>query len=64
MGDAYDPEKDGAKMSFAQDMSYGDYLRMDAILNAQHPLRKRMMKCCSSYNIRPASFGCDWPSTN
>ena len=38
MSNAYDPEKDGAKMSFAQDMSYGDYLQIDAILNAQNPL--------------------------
>ncbi len=38
MSDAYDPAKDGAKMSFARDMSYGDYLRTDAILDAQHPL--------------------------
>jgi tryptophan 2,3-dioxygenase len=28
----------GAKMDFAQDMSYGDYLGLDQILNAQHPL--------------------------
>ncbi|MBW4710151.1 tryptophan 2,3-dioxygenase [Roseobacter sp. YSTF-M11] len=27
----------GAKMDFAQDMSYGDYLSLDPILNAQHP---------------------------
>lgn len=38
MTDAYDPRKDGAKMSFAKDMSYGDYLATDAILSAQHPL--------------------------
>jgi tryptophan 2,3-dioxygenase len=29
---------DGAKMDFAKDMSYGDYLRLDPILDAQHPL--------------------------
>lgn len=28
----------GAKMDFARDMSYGDYLGLDAILDAQHPL--------------------------
>ena len=28
----------GAKLDFARDMSYGDYLRLDAILGAQHPL--------------------------
>ena len=38
MTDAYDPRDDGAKMSFARDMSYGDYLGLDAILTAQHPL--------------------------
>ena len=38
MSDPYDPGQHGAKMSFAQDMSYGDYLSMDALLNAQHPL--------------------------
>ncbi len=27
----------GAKMDFAKDMSYGDYLGLDAILTAQHP---------------------------
>ena len=38
MTDAYDPETEGAKMSFARDMSYGDYLGMDKILSAQTPL--------------------------
>lgn len=38
MTDGYDPSKDGAKMSFARDMSYGDYLRMDTLLSSQHPL--------------------------
>jgi tryptophan 2,3-dioxygenase len=33
---AYDPEKDGAKMSFAKDMSYADYLSLDPILGAQN----------------------------
>lgn len=37
MSDAYDPGQDGAKMSFSKDMSYGDYLSMDLILDAQHP---------------------------
>ncbi|PVH28061.1 tryptophan 2,3-dioxygenase [Pararhodobacter oceanensis] len=37
MSDAYNPETEGAKMSFATDMSYGDYLGMDAILGAQTP---------------------------
>ncbi|MBP0481669.1 tryptophan 2,3-dioxygenase [Sagittula salina] len=38
MTDPYDPAKDGAEMSFDARMSYGDYLRLDAILTAQHPI--------------------------
>lgn len=34
----YDPARDGAQMSFDGRMSYGDYLGLDAILTAQHPL--------------------------
>lgn len=34
----FDKAADGAKMDFAKDMSYGDYLGLDAILSAQHPL--------------------------
>jgi len=30
-------EHHGAKLDFSADMSYGDYLQLDAILNAQHP---------------------------
>jgi tryptophan 2,3-dioxygenase len=33
-----DPAKDGAQMSFDGRMSYGDYLAIDQILTAQHPL--------------------------
>jgi tryptophan 2,3-dioxygenase len=33
-----DPGQEGAKMSFKDDMSYGDYLQMDKILSAQNPL--------------------------
>ena len=29
---------EGAKLDFARDMSYGDYLHLDQVLNAQHPL--------------------------
>ncbi|WP_227268786.1 tryptophan 2,3-dioxygenase [Roseobacter weihaiensis] len=32
---AYDPSSDGAKMSFAKEMSYIDYLSLDPILGAQ-----------------------------
>ena len=34
----YDPARDGAQMSFDGRMSYGDYLNIDSILTAQHPL--------------------------
>jgi tryptophan 2,3-dioxygenase len=30
--------EEGAKLDFARDMSYGDYLHLDQVLNAQHPL--------------------------
>ena len=29
---------EGAQLDFSQDMSYGDYLQLDALLGAQHPL--------------------------
>jgi tryptophan 2,3-dioxygenase len=38
MTDSYDPAKEGARMSFRDRMSYGDYLGLDQILTAQHPL--------------------------
>lgn len=34
----FDPAEDGAQMSFDGRMSYGDYLRLDAVLGAQHPI--------------------------
>lgn len=34
----FEDASQGAKMDFAKDMSYGDYLGLDAILSAQHPL--------------------------
>ena len=34
----YDPAKEGAETDFARRMSYGDYLALDRILGAQHPL--------------------------
>ena len=40
MSDAYDPAREGAKMSFEKDMSYVDYLALDQILGAQHRLSK------------------------
>ena len=30
--------EDGAQLDFGSDMSYGDYLHLDAVLGAQHPL--------------------------
>lgn len=38
MSDPFDPETDGAQMSFDGRMSYADYLHLDAILGAQAPL--------------------------
>lgn len=38
MTDSYDPETDGAQMSFAREMSYGDYLALDGLLGGQKPL--------------------------
>lgn len=35
MTQPYDPAKDGAQMSFKDRMSYGDYLSLDLLLNAQ-----------------------------
>lgn len=36
----YDPASEGAETDFARRMSYGDYLALDAILGAQHPLSR------------------------
>jgi tryptophan 2,3-dioxygenase len=36
----YDPATEGAEMSFSRKMAYGDYLHLDAILDAQEPLSK------------------------
>ncbi|NVK31878.1 MAG: tryptophan 2,3-dioxygenase [Gammaproteobacteria bacterium] len=35
---AYNPESEGAKMQFADAMSYGDYLHLDQLLSQQCPL--------------------------
>lgn len=32
------PPLDGAKLDFTDDMSYGDYLALDSLITAQHPL--------------------------
>ncbi len=34
----YDPAEEGAEMAFDGRMSYGDYLHLDSVLAAQHPL--------------------------
>ena len=38
MTNPHDPARDGAQMNFDGRMSYGDYLHIDTILNAQHLL--------------------------
>lgn len=38
MTDPYDPSEDGAQMAFDGRMSYTDYLDLDRVLAAQHPL--------------------------
>ena len=40
MSEPMNPADDGAKMSFSDDMSYGDYLGLDPILTAQKPQSK------------------------
>lgn len=37
-GKPFDPAEDGAQMTFDQRMSYGDYLSLDKVLDAQAPL--------------------------
>ncbi len=37
-GKPYDPAREGAQMSFSGRMSYGDYLRLERVLDAQEPL--------------------------
>lgn len=37
-GEAYNPEKEGAQMTFSDKMSYGDYLGLSKILSAQKAL--------------------------
>ena len=34
----YDPRADGARMSFADEMSYGKYLNLETLLSQQTPL--------------------------
>ena len=38
MSDDYDPASEGAQMSFDDRMSYADYLNLDKLLSAQHPI--------------------------
>ncbi|MGE0007168.1 MAG: tryptophan 2,3-dioxygenase [Parvibaculaceae bacterium] len=37
-GEPFDPRRDGAETDFTSRMSYGDYLQLDRILDAQKPL--------------------------
>jgi tryptophan 2,3-dioxygenase len=39
-GEPFDPKRDGALTDFSSRMSYGDYLQLDKILDAQAPLSK------------------------
>lgn len=39
-GKPYDPSSEGAQMSFEGRMSYGDYLHLERVLNAQEPLSR------------------------
>ncbi|WP_137700645.1 tryptophan 2,3-dioxygenase [Marimonas lutisalis] len=38
MSSAYDPGREGARLSFDGAMSYGDYLHLEAMLDQQHPM--------------------------
>ena len=38
MSAPYDPAAEGAETDFRSRMSYGDYLGLEAVLDAQHPL--------------------------
>ncbi|MEY2753893.1 MAG: tryptophan 2,3-dioxygenase [Actinomycetota bacterium] len=38
MSEQHDTPAEGAQYDFSRDMSYGDYLRLDEVLGAQHPL--------------------------
>lgn len=38
MSKAYNPQDDGARMSYENEMSYGDYLGLDRLLGSQRPL--------------------------
>ena len=46
-----------AQLDFSKSMSYGDYLSLNSILDAQHPLSPDHNGCCSSSSIRRASCG-------
>ena len=45
-----------AQLDFSQDMSYSDYLHLDAVLNAQQPRSPDHNEMTSS-STRPASCG-------
>jgi kynureninase len=46
-----------AQLDFSRDMSYGDYLQLDAILVRRSRSRPRTTRCCSSCSTRPANSG-------
>ena len=47
----------GAQLDFSKDMSYGDYLSLDTILSAQHPLSPEHNELLFISSTRPASCG-------
>ena len=49
--------EEGAQLDFSKDMSYADYLHLDELLNAQHPISPNHNEICSSCSTRPASCG-------
>ncbi len=49
--------EEGAQLDFSRDMSYGDYLHLDAILGAQHPLSPAHDEMLFIVQHRPANCG-------
>ena len=49
----------GIVRDFTENLSYGGYLHLDELLDAQHPLspRSTTTSCCSSSSTRPPSCG-------
>jgi hypothetical protein len=58
----YDPAVEGAETDFARKMSYSDYLQLDALLGAQHPISDAHDEML--FSIKPPNCGCGSPSTS